>query len=379
MLYASLFFGAILWGVGLAALRWPGWWTAVFVVFGFVSILGLPFPPVALLFLTMGLVLCLRNVFRQRPRLGLAAAVIAFVAPYAAIAYWSKGGVREMARLREKFPYESVESRLPNHPQLAPQQKLPEEAAARLDRLESGYFSGNIRSSTLRILHERQTREFVDSPGFGSMRMMRPREEYLKPRLPNEPVPQPAPVHASAGKADEEPWKARPPQNELHDLNRESVIDFANEEGFGYVKDRRHVAGFLPHRFTEVPRPRGNWSVATVELVGLLLQPEPVAYVSENLPRMEELRQAPTRKLDEFEKAGLNSLEHGEDLFTAETPSGMRMLGSIRATKQCLQCHDGERGRLLGAFSYWLREGKPKDENKNQSRQSNSSPRNAGQ
>jgi hypothetical protein len=35
------------------------------------------------------------------------------------------------------------------------------------------------------------------------------------------------------------------------------------------------------------------------------------------------------------------------------------MLGPIRATKQCTQCHGCERGELLGAFSYIL-DGRPK-------------------
>ena len=32
-----------------------------------------------------------------------------------------------------------------------------------------------------------------------------------------------------------------------------------------------------------------------------------------------------------------------------------RMFGALRATKQCLKCHDAARGDLLGAFSYTLR------------------------
>jgi hypothetical protein len=28
------------------------------------------------------------------------------------------------------------------------------------------------------------------------------------------------------------------------------------------------------------------------------------------------------------------------------------MLGAIRSTRQCLSCHGGNRGDLLGAFSY---------------------------
>ena len=48
---------------------------------------------------------------------------------------------------------------------------------------------------------------------------------------------------------------------------------------------------------------------------------------------------------------GLATLRKGEDLYVRED----RMLGSIRSTKQCIACHGGERGVLLGAFSYTLR------------------------
>jgi hypothetical protein len=79
-----------------------------------------------------------------------------------------------------------------------------------------------------------------------------------------------------------------------------------------------------------------------------------VAYVSANLPRMEELRDAPTRPLDPFEVVGLEALRGGKDLFARGTDKQARMLGAIRATRQCLQCHGGD---LLGAFSYTLRRG----------------------
>ncbi len=31
------------------------------------------------------------------------------------------------------------------------------------------------------------------------------------------------------------------------------------------------------------------------------------------------------------------------------------MLGAVRSAKQCVKCHGGSRGDLLGAFSYTLR------------------------
>src|SRR6185437_2554396 len=110
-----------------------------------------------------------------------------------------------------------------------------------------------------------------------------------------------------------------------------------------------------PHQFSKQPAPVRRWSLKTLDLVGLVMHDEPVAYVSANLPRMDELRRAPTRPLDAFEAAGLESLRGGEDLFVRDTPDGQRRaLGAIRSGKQCLSCHEGQRGELLGAFSYTL-------------------------
>jgi hypothetical protein len=67
---------------------------------------------------------------------------------------------------------------------------------------------------------------------------------------------------------------------------------------------------------------------------------------------MKRLGTTPTRSLDNFETAGLRK---GDDLFLARTRDGYRLLGAIRSAKQCVKCHDGERGDLLGAFSYSLR------------------------
>ena len=80
----------------------------------------------------------------------------------------------------------------------------------------------------------------------------------------------------------------------------------------------------------------------------------PVAYVSENLPRMDELQNAPTRPLDEFERQSLRRLRTDEDVVVDDAPSRIRMLGSLRAAKDCLACHSGPRGALLGALSYEL-------------------------
>ena len=76
---------------------------------------------------------------------------------------------------------------------------------------------------------------------------------------------------------------------------------------------------------------------------------------------MEQLRKATTRGLDYFEETGLKSLRGGENLYVVRKDDTLRMLGALRATKQCLQCHDSQRGDMLGAFSYTLRRVDKKD------------------
>jgi hypothetical protein len=134
--------------------------------------------------------------------------------------------------------------------------------------------------------------------------------------------------------------------------------DFLYPTGFGYVKDRAHVAGFKPHgfRYLGVPAHESKrWRVQHVQLVGILSYETPLVYLTDKLPSMEQIRQGKTRPLDFFEEAALASLRDGEDLYIVRKDDTLRMLGALRATKRCQQCHDAEIGDLLGAFSYTLR------------------------
>ncbi len=97
----------------------------------------------------------------------------------------------------------------------------------------------------------------------------------------------------------------------------------------------------------------------TLSLVSLLLSDEPAVYVSKQLPRMDRVRETPTRPLDRFEEFGLSVLRKGEDLLATEEGSHIRMLGSVRNFGGCIVCHGGQRGDLLGAFSYVLRSDTP--------------------
>jgi hypothetical protein len=148
----------------------------------------------------------------------------------------------------------------------------------------------------------------------------------------------------------------------------ESLVDFVSPAGFGYVKDRRHVAGFALHQFTRIPGPWDRWKVQTVQLVSLLLHDKPVIYASDRLPQMSKVRDDPTRPLDRFENLGLDTLRRGEDLFISRSKEGLRMLGAVRSIRQCVTCHGGNRGDLLGAFSYNIRADWPGAANRRQSR-----------
>jgi hypothetical protein len=315
------------------------------------------FPPVMLLALGLVVAVGVWRLTRRGPwlflPLSLAAALVAFgVAGYSAAEHQ-----QVFAELRAEFPFESMEARVPEPGPAYRGAALSADAARRLEKLEEEIDSRSptFRRWQLEQLHERTVHLFVNSPGFGVVRLRhlpsrftvapRPREPYQQPR-PDAPEPwSPGAAEPLAG-ADEA---------DLHDTHRGSVLDFINPDGFGLVRGRRQAAGFQAHQFSRMPEPTNHWGVATVDLVGLLLHAAPVAYVSAHLPRMDELREAPTRPLDAFEALGLAALHRGEDLVAGRSGDQVRMLGALRSTRQCVGCHGGERGDLLGAFSYTLR------------------------
>jgi hypothetical protein len=341
-------------------LKNPTVWIALPSVLALLMVLGFPlfFPTVALMlvFLLVALVVW-RNSSRGPSyftKLSIAATLLAF-GLVGGHACWAE---REYARLRKLYPYESMETRLP-----VPRAELRATPAvlARLDNSEEwdrkSYWSYS-RSEQLRRLHEDAVGLFVERFGFGVFRMPPPFPNEGRLNLFDRDVPdilQPGPRIAPPQSPGE--WlrmaSGEEPLGRLHELG---IQDFASARGFGFFKDRRHVAGFVPHRFTEVPvEDPKKWKVGTLDLVGLLMADEPRVYLSANLPRMGELRSAPTRPLDKFEAAGPATIRSGDDLLVVRDGSAIRMLGAIRSRTQCVDCHGGERGDLLGAFTYTLR------------------------
>ena len=194
---------------------------------------------------------------------------------------------------------------------------------------------------------------FINSPGFGVARMIQPSERALafdsrfQDPTPSQPGPR-VPSSWSPGEFQQ------PPAGDLAFaawLLEDSVKDFSFARGFGFIKDRRHVAGFQSHRFRQIPATSGRWrvqddgtgetrtapvpthawKVQTLHLVSLLLHDEPQVYVSDHLPRMDELHAAPTRPLDRFEAMAMNAVHRGEDLFISHDGESLRMVGASTA------------------------------------------------
>lgn len=284
--------------------------------------------------------------------------------------------VREIELARARYPYASLAGRLSYEAGTA-DGRVPPFSDGKLNELEEQLrldLGFDRRAYALELLHRDVITKFLATEGFGPIRMLSYASSpdlYVdlpaEPTIPFDAPPQEehyqSPGNAVEGDEEVQPITARPPMESLEAMHAASYVDFVNPQGFGHVIDQQHVAGFQAHQFRQVPRlnlsDKQQWKLSRLELVSLLKHPRPVAYVTKHLPRMEELEGAPTRPLTGFERTALNEIRLGKDLCTEHGPDHILMLGSLRAAKQCLECHEVERGTLLGAFSYELRRSRP--------------------
>jgi hypothetical protein len=282
---------------------------------------------------------------------------------------------------RKLYPFQSLADRLDYETEPAKELKksgdkpqLSADALNRLDQAEKvrGPFGQDMRRKTLEILHSEEAQKFIDRDGFGLSRMPTPSVHLLNlPQAETIPFAKPSETLNSDRETQQalQHGKAEgvmPSLDVLSSFHLGGESNFANSRSFGFVKDREHVAGFQPHQFRYKPslsdwmgppakpeeKAKEQWLVTRLELVSLLKQKDAAVYVSKEMPRMDALKDNPTRTLSDFEKKGLQVLRGGEDIFTEATTNHIRMMGALRASKQCLECHQVRRGDLLGAFSY---------------------------
>ena len=118
-------------------------------------------------------------------------------------------------------------------------------------------------------------------------------------------------------------------------------------------------------KYTEAPSPTKTSLEATNAQTwskSALADDKPARYVSASYTCLDgpKLLSADPALSSRFRGAmGLNPVRQGEDLFVSRDGEGLRMLGAVYSMKQCVTCHGGARGDLLGAFSYLLLTNEP--------------------
>jgi hypothetical protein len=291
---------------------------------------------------------------------------------------------RSVKEWRKIYPFRSIRSRLTYVTRATTPMTKPKLNPASVKRLAEdemmiiGFF--DVRKRSLEMMHSAKAEEFVKRSGFGIGRLRIPASPSRLPEPDAPPLqlvttPPLAPSVRSAETVQLPVGKAQiyadpqrmPDQRGLLNFHRSGHRSFLVPARYGYIKDIDHVSGFASHKFIQEPKveyhfnperkdnvPKENWLLKRLELVSLLKHDKPVAYVSGHLPDLEKLDEIKTRPLVRFESRGLEKLYDGEDLMIEARLNTIHMLGSLRASKQCLQYHKVQRGELLGAFSYEL-------------------------
>lgn len=289
----------------------------------------------------------------------------------------------EIQQLAADYPVEQMDERLAWERQSLqdrPQDnELSSDARDAVYALDQRYFgvrygepdwwkSRTLALATLESTHDDFVNAFISQEGFGLERLgfnTPPQAEYIV--LP-EPKPIPLPFLPAPSTSAGEPKNSRPlDADPFESFHIDQTVNFADAERFGWSVDNQwtasgyvaadRVRGFQPHAFRELPSgsPAGDqWQLARLELVSLLKHDPPAVYLSEHLPRMQDLASddVPTRPLNAFETRSLKRLLDGETIVAEENRNRITMLGGLRAARQCLQCHSVDEGHLLGAFSY---------------------------
>jgi hypothetical protein len=297
------------------------------------------------------------SALRVRPKTFAVSLVLLMIGVYAVALASGAVQLHRLAELRIKFPFRSLVQRLAFDKHKSSDStpvtpvSLASEVAVQLNKQdEQSEFRYYGRSQQLRQLHEAAAAQFAVAAGFGPARM-----SYMSfPRVELEPRDElQLPLAVGIGSANDADSSA----NQLHRL---AVISFIEPDRMGYIRSREEVAGFEPHAVADLSsqgaqtKAPENWQVVRLELVSLLRNAEPRVYVSATLPSMDKLAEFPNRALNEFETNALAQLVSETDVVVDRQPAQIQMLGALRAGAACLQCHEGERGKLLGAFSYEL-------------------------
>jgi hypothetical protein len=102
---------------------------------------------------------------------------------------------------------------------------------------------------------------------------------------------------------------------------------------------------------------RDTYRLESFDLIGVGKHPDPVAFLGRRHQTVSLNRQ--TRALTAFEERAVAELKAGEDVAVEANETGRFVVGALRAQEDCLKCHGGKTGDVLGALSYRLTSAEP--------------------
>ena len=206
---------------------------------------------------------------------------------------------------------------------------------------------------TLPEIHERFVYEFTLKPGFGMDRYHWRPGEWAELLVDSSIVP------------------AAPVSSDRKYPARDAIQVDAREDGKRYLQrpkysEKAETLTFPSETLGDVIE--RIWQLEEMHLVGIAKHKEPVVYLGEGgenhmaapdkaakkLAKARAGGNQPSRPPDTFESAALGDLRKGTELVVKTTAAEMRLVGAIRARADCVACHDGGEGALLGAFTYRL-------------------------
>jgi hypothetical protein len=136
-----------------------------------------------------------------------------------------------------------------------------------------------------------------------------------------------------------------------YDLHAYFVDRFLESPGNGISRVYQDPMALLESMRLRITS-RDTYRLESLDLIGVGKHPEPVVFLGRRHQTVSMNRQ--TRPLSSFEKRAIAELRAGEDVAVQADDVSRVVVGALRARQDCLKCHGGETGDVLGALSYRL-------------------------
>jgi hypothetical protein len=133
------------------------------------------------------------------------------------------------------------------------------------------------------------------------------------------------------------------PDKQLERIHRRFEQEFGESAGNGMSRIIR-IHSIKDTRLFAFQQRNETWDIKEVDLIGLLtdkpiIHHTPIPASGSKFDIKKLAREAAVRKANEFEIAAIAKVKHDGVLVTQEGKDEIRMVGALRATQNCLNCH----------------------------------------